>query len=272
MPEFEEERPNTSQSQSYTPSTDASKKPRTRRRSGGFKTEVASVSSETMGEVSAAEALKKEKLSGKPTPSEPRAERESKPRRERSERKPRADREPRQKREPRESAKQAPRTGANPQPSPETLAAIASVEAKITERRAERDARRAERNKNRPSKSGNSERKSKPDRSPANKPTPAAAPTPSEGGLIAAIGGFFSKLLGNEPTPSPQKSGNRGDSDNNRRAGSRPPKKSGNRSGQNRSGGREGKGGKRSGQDRAGGRGGKGPRQSGGRNKENANS
>ena len=64
MPEFEETTPNASSSESYVPSTDAAKKPRGRRRSGGFKTEVASSSSAKMGEVSAVSALKEEKLSG----------------------------------------------------------------------------------------------------------------------------------------------------------------------------------------------------------------
>ena len=135
MPEFEEENVNASPSESYAPSTDASKKPRTRRRSGGFKTEVVSLSNASMGEVSASQALKEEKLSGAPSATQSHEPRESHGDRERK---------PRESRAPRE-----PRTDANPQPSPETLAAIASVEAKIAQRRAERDARRAERDKTR---------------------------------------------------------------------------------------------------------------------------
>lgn len=257
MPEFEEENNNASQSQNYTPSTDASAKPRTRRRSGGFRNEVAPISDAKMGEVDPVKALKEEKLSGQPSASEPRKERADKPvRRERSERKPRSEREPRQKREPRKN--KAPRSDANPQPSSETLAAIASVEAKITERRAERDARRAERNKNRPAKSGG-----KSDAPRGGNRQPAAEKAP-EGGLIAAIGGFFGKLFGNEPEPAPKKSGNRDGSSR----GGRPQDKGGNRGGQNR--GRGGKGGNRGGQ--GGRRGGKGPRRSDRRSNENVSS
>ena len=142
MPEFEEENVNASPSESYTPSTDASKKSRTRRRSGGFKTEVANVSNANIGEVSANQALKEEKLSGTPSATqshepgetgESQGDREDRPRRERKPRQPRSEREPRAPRE--------PRTDANPQPSPETLAAISIVEAKVAQRRAERDAR-----------------------------------------------------------------------------------------------------------------------------------
>lgn len=243
MPEFEEDNANASQSESYTPSTDASKKPRTRRRSGGFKTEVASVSSAKMGEVSATEALKEEKLSGSQTPAEPSREREDKPRREREPRAERASREPRAPRpgrdydddesEPRAERKarepREPRRETNPQPSAETLAAIANVEAQIAERRTERDARRAERDKDRPAKT---ERKPQPKREGGKKPS--AKQKQSKGGLLAAITGFFGKLFGNKPKPAPKKGGNRGGQGR----GGRPQGKGGNRGGQNR--GRDG--------------------------------
>ena len=173
MPEFEEENVNASPSESYAPSTDASKKPRTRRRSGGFKTEVANVSNASIGEVSANQALKEEKLSGKPSATKPHAPHE-------------------------------PRTNANPEPSPETLAAIASVEAKIAERRAERDSRRAERSERKPRKQG--------DGKPAH-----------EKGLLASILSIFG--LGPEATPTKKRGGNRG---------GRPRGRGGNRGGQNR--------------------------------------
>ena len=88
MPEFEETNNKPNPEHSYTPSTDASKKPRGRRRSGGFKTEVASASTANMGEVNAADALKSEKLSGsgRPPEREERPKRERKPRAERPER------------------------------------------------------------------------------------------------------------------------------------------------------------------------------------------
>jgi hypothetical protein len=241
MPEFEEENVNASPSESYTPSTDASTKPRTRRRSGGFKTEVANVSNANIGEVSANQALKEEKLSGTPSAAqsqEPRetgesqSDREDRPRRER---KPRAPREP--------------RTDANPQPSPETLAAIASVEAKIAERRAERDARRAERDKSRPAKTERNTRK--PRKSGGGKPAQ------KKKGLLASILSIFG--LGPKAEPTKRRGGNRGGPNKSR--GGRAQGKGGNRRGQNRG---------RGGQNRR--RGGQGGNRNNGRSNENSES
>ena len=206
MPEFEEENVNASPSESYAPSTDASKKPRTRRRSGGFKTEVFSLNNASIGEVNANQALKEEKLSGTPSATqshetcESHGDREDRPRRERK---------PRESRAPRE-----PRINANPQPSPETLAAIASVEAKIAERRAERDARRAERDKTRTAQTKPNEQK--PRKQLGGKPAPKK-------GLLASILSIFG--LGPKAAPTKKRGGNRG---------GRSRGKGGNRSGQNR--------------------------------------
>ena len=212
MPEFEEENVNASPSESYAPSTDASKKPRTRRRSGGFKTEVVSLSNASIGEVSANQALKEEKLSGTPSatrshePRESHGDREDQPRRERKPRQPRDEREPRAPRE--------PRTDANPQPSPETLAAIASVEAKIAGRRAERDARRAERDKTRTAQTKPNEHK--PRKQVGGKPAPKK-------GLLASILSIFG--FGPKAEPTKKRGGNRS---------GRSRGKGGNRGGQNR--------------------------------------
>ena len=222
MPEFEEENLNASPSESYAPSTDASKKPRTRRRSGGFKTEVANVSNANIGEVSANEALKEEKLSGTPSATQSHEPRERKPR------------EPRSPRE--------PRTDANPQPSPETLAAIGSVEAKIAERRAERDARRAERDKTRTAQTERSERKPR--------KQGGGKPAPKKKGLLASILSIFG--LGPKVEPAKKRGGNRG---------GRPRGKGGNRGGQNR---------RRGGQNRR--RGGQGGHRNNRRSKENSES
>ena len=233
MPEFEEENVNASPSESYAPSTDASKKPRTRRRSGGFKTEVVSLSNASIGEVSGNHALKEEKLSGAPSatqshePRESHGDREDRPRRERK---------PRESRAPRE-----PRADANPQPSPETLAAIASVEAKIAERRAERDARRAERDKTRTAQTERSERK--PRKQVGSKPAPKK-------GLLASILSIFG--LGPKTAPTKKRGGNRG---------GRPRGKGGNRGGQNR---------RRGGQNRR--RGGQGGHRNNRRSKEKSES
>ena len=243
MPEFEEENVNASPSESYTPSTDASKKPRTRRRSGGFKTEVANVSNASIGEVSANQALKEEKLSGTPSATqshepheagESHGGREDRPRRERKPRQPRDEREPRAPRE--------PRTDANPQPSPETLAAIASVEAKIAERRAERDARRAERDKTRTAQTQRSERKPR--------KQGGGKPAPKKKGLLASILSIFG--LGPKVEPAKKRGGNRG---------GRSRGKGGNRGGQNR---------RRGGQNRR--RGGQGGHRNNRRSKENSES
>ena len=215
MPEFEEENLNASPSESYAPSTDASKKPRTRRRSGGFKTEVANVSNANIGEVSANEALKEEKLSGTPSATQSHEPRERKPR------------EPRSPRE--------PRTDANPQPSPETLAAIGSVEAKIAERRAERDKTRTaqtERRERKPRKQG------------------GGKPAPKKKGLLASILSIFG--LGPKAEPAKKRGGNRG---------GRPRGKGENRGGQNR---------RRGGQNRR--RGGKGGHRNNRRSKEKSES
>jgi hypothetical protein len=245
MPEFEEENVNASPSESYTPSTDASKKPRTRRRSGGFKTEVANVSNANIGEVSANQALKEEKLSGTPSAaqyhepretSEPQGDRDDQPRRERKPRSgPRAPREP--------------RTDANPQPRPETLAAIASVEAKIAERRAERDARRAERDKSRPAKTERSARKQR--------KSGGGKPAQKKKGLLASILSIFG--LGSKTEPAKKRGGNRGGANKGR--GGRPQGKGGDRRGQNRG---------RGGQNRR--RGGQGGNRNKGRSKENSES
>jgi len=123
MPEFEESEATNSSKENYTPSTDATKKPRTRRRSGGFKTEYkAPTSAAEIGEVDAAKALKSEKLSGGAKPdAEPTKERRA----------PRADKparraeKPEQRSEPR-AEKPAPRIS-NAKPSTETLAAKRSA-------------------------------------------------------------------------------------------------------------------------------------------------
>lgn len=264
MPEFEEHQQTDSQAESYTPSTDATAKPRTRRRSGGFKTDAASASKGNMGPVNPTEALKEEKLSGSGQPaaanSAPRSERSDRP--ERSERAPRKERAPRSERPAREDKprkERAPRKErpvANPQPSAETLAAIATVEARLAERKTERDARRAERDKNRPAKK---------ERKPAAKKTAKKAPRNKpqpKGGIIAAITGFFGKLFGAEPEPAKKTSGNRGGQNRG---------KGGNRGNQNRRGGQNrGKGGKGQNRRQGGNREGKGRRQASGEKRHTA--
>lgn len=236
MPEFEETSSASNPSHNYTPSTDA--KPRTRRRSGGFKKEYGSAPKGNMGEVDPVDALKSEKLSGGSDTSavEVAPQQDSAPKAEKPERKERA---PRQKREPRED--DTPR--GNPEPSEATLASIQVVEGRIAERKAERDARYEERKKARAA-----EKKDKPAaKKAANKPKVGAKKQPAKKkGLLASILSLFG-LGPKEPVKKP--GGNRQGGGS---KGGRPQGKGGNRSGQNRRGGNRQGGG----QGRRGGRGG----------------
>ncbi len=237
MPEFEEPENPSSHPESYTPSKDA--KPRTRRRSGGFKTEPPS-KDVGFGEVDPAKALKEEKLSGAAKPAK--AAKKEKPARE----------------------AKTPRTPQKPistgqaKPSKETLAAIERVEARIAEQRKERDARRAERDKNRPAKSGSRPTAKDSSGKPAQK-----------SGLVASILSFFG-LGPKKPAsrPSGRSGGGSRESRPRDKGGSGGKRPGQNRSGGNRSGNRSGKGG---GQNRRR-SGGKGPRRSDSRrsSKQNA--
>lgn len=201
MPEFEEPETESSSKENYTPSIDASDKPRTRRRSGGFKTTPATTSI-GIGEVDPAEAVKREKLSGgsKPGP---------KPKKEKREKSaPKADK-PAAKPE-----KSTSRPSSKAQPSADTLAAIQRVDARLAERKNERDARRGEREKNRPAKSG------KKPLSKKNRPSGRS----QSGGLIGSILSFF----GLGPKQAAKKQGGR--PSGNRERNGRPPGKGGNRS------------------------------------------
>ena len=230
MPEFEEPETNSSSKQDYTPSTDASNKPRTRRRSGGFKTEYTPPST-GIGVVDAADALKSEKLSGGSKPEPARRKESSAP----------AARKP----EP------VAASTSKADPSPETLAAIQRVEARLAERKKERDAKRAEREKNRPAKS---EKKS------GAKQKPSSKKKQQSGGLLASILSIFG--LGAKP-PAKKKGGGKGKSSGNRGKG-------GNRGGQGQNH-RGGKGGNRSGQgqNRRGGKGRRGGGGGGGQRRNN---
>lgn len=233
MPEFEESESTPSPKLNYSPSTDATAKPRTRRRSGGFKTEHAAPNT-SIGEVNPADALKSEKLSGGSKPAAPKAEKTKV-----MPEKPDAAR-----------AEEPVLTG-HAQPSPETLAAIQRVEVRLAERKTARDAKRAERERNRPAKAEKAS-------APAKKaPRPKKNPRKS-GGLLASILSWFG-LGPKQAARKPKgKGGHRGQGNGNGRGG-RPQGKGGHRgqgggNGQNRRGGNRGSKGRR--------RGGKGPRRS----------
>ncbi|NCG09193.1 MAG: hypothetical protein GWO81_06450 [Verrucomicrobia bacterium] len=180
MPEFEETNPSSS-AETYAPSTDA--KPRSRRRSGGFKKEPSAAASGNIGEIDPAEALRGERLSGE---AEAHAEASnSRPAREttRDTESVRADR----------SYHSDDSDRADPQPTEDTLATVKRVEARILERKAERDARHQARKKERPANSESSYKRNAPKKS----------------------GGFFTailKLFGLGPKTPARKSGGRGGS------------------------------------------------------------
>ena len=180
MPEFEETSTETNPSHNYSPSTDA--KPRTRRRSGGFKKEYGSAPKGNMGEIDPTEALKSEKLSGGTQAAD--APQEKAPRRERSERPSRAPRDAKSERPARTGgAKPTAETSATPTPTEETLAAIKRVEERIAARKAQRDAKHAERKKTQASK--------QPEKAPADRAIPKAkkqsTQAPAKTGLLASI-------------------------------------------------------------------------------------
>lgn len=145
MPEFEEVSPETNPQHNYVPSTDA--KPRSRRRSGGFKKELSSATADSkMGEVDPAEMLQSESLSGSNETSTPAETIDST--------EPTIDAETASTDKivatPPPTHSQHEHTdspSATPEPSAETLAAIKRVDARLIERRAERDAKYAARKK-----------------------------------------------------------------------------------------------------------------------------
>jgi hypothetical protein len=182
MPEFEEPAADANQKINYTPSTDATNKPRTRRRSGGFKTEHA-IPNTSIGEINAADALKAEKLSGgaKPEPKK----KNSAPKVEKSKTKsPKA---------PKPSKPGQETTAADPQPSPETLAAISRVEARLAKRKEERDAKRGERDKNRPA--GAERKRSKGSTGSSSGSSTSSTRKRSSGGTKKQSGGIVASIL-----------------------------------------------------------------------------
>lgn len=174
MPEFEENNSQPDPAYSYTPSTSTPKKTGGRRRSGGFKSEI-TTSDSKIGEVDPAEALKVEKARENNLQSSEAVE------------KPKASSAKNAKASSTECAtdKKPRANDSKPQPSKATLDSIRSVEEKITLRRAENE-------KNSPPRSRSAPRKNNTHTRKENKPS-------NEGGLLAAVGRFFGKLLGNSP-------------------------------------------------------------------------
>jgi len=245
MPEFEKTNSSPNPSHNYTPSKDASEKPRGRRRSGGFKAEVASSRTASMGEVNAANALKNEKLSGSAHPQEneecpkhecPEPAEVAKATDIKSEKTPVAQHEPREERI------------TNPQPNEATLASIKSIETKIAERRDLRDTRRKEHEKNRPPKSTRPERSNRPQSQ-----SKGESPSAKKSGLLVTITQFFGKLFNSEPkqTPANTRGGQNRQISNHTGTRSEQTRQSGNRQSGNRQGSnRNGKGRRQGGEKR----------------------
>ncbi len=212
MPEFEESNSQPNPNHSYTPRTDASQKPRSRRRSGGFKTEVASSASAAIGEVDASSALNSEKLSGHTSPQDSdkccKTERSSATAELETPGQPAADAEPAKIGQQQEAADDAahahraplPERRTNPQPSTATLAAIKIVETRIAERRSKRDARRKERDQDHSGKC-KPQREARGQQLPSNNRRHSSA---RKNGLLATINRFFAKLFNSEPKPVEQ--------------------------------------------------------------------
>ena len=144
MPEFEEVNQETNPQHNYVPSTDA--KPRSRRRSGGFKKELSSAADSKIGEVDPTEILQEEFLSGsneESTPAEtadstgPTIENETNATDETVTVSPREH----SQHEHTNFSKVAPK------PSAQTLAAIERVNARLAKRKADRDAKYTARKK-----------------------------------------------------------------------------------------------------------------------------
>lgn len=185
MPEFEETKANADSAQTYSPGDEA--KPRTRRRSGGFKKDYAEAPKGNMGEIDPVKAFQTETLSGGDKPAaqsvpvssdepqviEPPVERRQTERRER----------------------EADTPAGNPQPDEATLAAVKRVEERIAKRKAERDARHEARKKSAPERPAA--------KAPGNKANTGNRKAPAQGGLIASI----LKLFGLGPKPAPKPAG-----------------------------------------------------------------
>ena len=212
MPEFEEVSPETNPQHNYVPSTDA--KPRSRRRSGGFKKELSPAADSKIGEVDPAEMLQEGFLSGskeESTPAEnvdstdPIIETETTATDETVAALPRKH----------SQHEHTNFSTVTPEPSPQTLAAIERVNARLAERKADRDAKYTARKKAREAGDSTSTR----DRRSRRKSAPKR-------GFLAAILSIFG--IGTKKPKStrskgrgrrPQGTGNNRSNHNRRRSG-----------------------------------------------------
>tara|TARA_B110000008_G_scaffold279948_1_gene329897 strand:- start:4965 stop:5855 length:891 start_codon:yes stop_codon:yes gene_type:complete len=203
MPEFEEANNPSNPALNYVPSTDAVKKPKTRRRSGGFKKELAPSSQDQMGEISPNEPAPKERLSGgqsRPAKAQKKAARPVKSTKDSTAESAAKSVEPAAEKASAHTEAQAAKAESPAQPSEATLAALARIEKRLQERRAERERKRAERKQASASKTSAAAAK-QPTKKAAGKQHSSKQST----GLLAGLIGFIKKLFGSSAPSQPSR-------------------------------------------------------------------
>ena len=250
MPEFEEANNPNNPALNYVPSTDAVKKPRTRRRSGGFKKELAPSSQDQMGEISPNAPAPKERLSGgqarpaktenkaaRPAKAENKAARPAKAAKSAAAEKAAENIEPAAENIGADTEAPAAKAESPAQPSEATLAALARIEQRLQERRAERERKRAERKQANAAKTTPGQPKQS-DKKAAGKRHSAK----QSSGLLAGLIGFIKKLFAGSPPSQPKRTSGHKKRSSNKPAAGRSRSSQGKRPQGNSARGRSGKG------------------------------
>lgn len=206
MPEFEEANNPNNPALNYVPSTDAVKKPKTRRRSGGFKKEVTATSQDQMGEINPHEPAPKERLSGgqsRPEKAKKKVARPAKPTNASAAAKSAAKNDT-MVAEKASAQIEAPASKAESpaQPSETTLAALARIEQRLQERRAERERKRTERKQASASKTTTAQAKQSVKKAGGKKKT-ASKSSGFLGGLIGLLKQIFGGSAPNQSSRKP---------------------------------------------------------------------
>ena len=230
MPEFEEANNPNNPALNYVPSTDAVKKPRTRRRSGGFKKELAPSSQDQMGEISPNAPAPKERLSGGQA-------RPAKAAKSAAAEKAAENVEPAAENIGAVTEAPAAKAESPAQPSEATLAALARIEQRLQERRAERERKRAERKQANAAKTTPGQPKQS-DKKAAGKRHSAK----QSSGLLAGLIGFINRLFAGSPPSQPKRTSGHKKRSSNKPAAGRSRSSQGKRPQGNSARGRSGKG------------------------------
>lgn len=240
MPEFEEANNPNNPALNYVPSTDAVKKPRTRRRSGGFKKELAPSSQDQIGEISPNAPAPKERLSGgqaRPAKAENKAARPAKAAKSAAAEKAAENVEPAAENIGADTEAPAAKAESPAQPSEATLAALARIEQRLQERRAERERKRAERKQANAAKTTPGQPKQS-DKKAAGKRHSAK----QSNGLLAGLIGFIKKLFAGSPPSQPKRTSGHKKRSSSKPAAGRSRSSQGKRPQGNSARGRSGKG------------------------------